>query len=66
MKRMEYYESVQSFSAAPMERKLKSCKLNFCHDFKVLVLAQVRGSHAVLAMFRSCLSPSSKASDTAY
>jgi hypothetical protein len=26
MRRMENYEPVQSFSAAPMERKLKSCE----------------------------------------
>ena len=29
MRRMEYYEPVQSFSATPMERKLKSCKVRF-------------------------------------
>src|SRR5579859_2199826 len=39
MRRMEYHEPVQSFSAAPIERKLKSCKWTFCDDFEVLVLA---------------------------
>jgi hypothetical protein len=58
MRRMEYYEPVQSFSATPMERKLKSCKWAFCNNFGVLVLAQVQGleqAKPIVYVFIQCL-----------